>query len=84
MFLDFSQEENKKYIPYTTFALGLFVGGLLMHLYMEKKKGAMFEKGGAISPAPQIIQVTAAPSPVISAPVPSIPAAGEMATSIAA
>ena len=74
MFLDFSEPENKKYIPIATFALGVFVGGLLMHFYMQKKSKE-FASGGTVQSAPPVV-VMQAPAPVMAAPaVASVPIA---------
>lgn len=74
MILDFSEPENKKYIPIATFALGVFVGGLLMHFYMQKKSKE-FASGGTVQPAQPIVVMQAPPAPAMAAPVASAPAA---------
>ncbi len=80
--LDFSEPSNKKYIPIATFALGVFVGGLLMHFWCQKKakEGAgagaqKFEGGGNV-----IIQ--AAPAPMAQPAAVVAPAAPAMAGSV--
>lgn len=75
MVLDFSEPDNKKYIPIATFALGVFVGGLCMHFWMQKKskETALFNNGGAVAtpqaaqPQPIVIQTSSAP-PAMAAP----------------
>ncbi len=72
--LDLTKPDNKKFIPVGTFLLGVFVGGLIMHLYCAKKskekKPETFGSGGTIivqAPPAQI--PAAAPAPVAAAPI---------------
>ena len=67
--LDWSEPENKKYIPIGTFLLGMFVGGLLMHFYMQKKSKE-FSAGGAVQAAPPVVVMAQAPAPAMAAPAP--------------
>ncbi len=85
--IDITKQENKKYVPIATFVLGVVVGGVIMHFWIQKKTGGSkeFAAGGTIAPAPpatiQIVQpapVAPIQTPIMSAPsmAPSMAATG--------
>jgi hypothetical protein len=77
--LDFTETQNKKYIPILTFGLGVFIGGLLLHFWVQKKsqEEGHFSNGGDVAPAPAVAPAPVAPAPVapqVVAPVAVAPA----------
>lgn len=71
MVFDWTEKQNKKYIPLVTFVIGCAVGGVLMKWWTEKKGATKLAEGGAIAGATQpsqtIIVQPAAVAPVMPA-----------------
>ncbi len=76
MVFDWTEKQNKKYIPLVTFVIGCAVGAVVMKWYIEKEGKKMADGGsiGSSQPAsPTIIQVQSSPPVAPAAPVAAAP-----------